>query len=112
MKSTQFFFEIRNSAFLEGVNIFSGFFHSPLLDPLSIQMEINNVDSEFSKNITNESWREVNILRLNSNPGSVYHQFSTGNKKTLDKPGIYEEMRDFYKKNYRYLGKVFFNLKC
>ena len=101
MYYTQYFFEIRNSAFLKAVKIFSGFFHSPLLDPESIQMEINNVDSEFSKNITNENWREVNLLRINSNPESVYNQFSTGNKQTLDKMGIYKKMKEFYLKNYR-----------
>jgi insulysin len=101
MYYTQYFFEIRNSAFLKAVNIFSGFFHSPLLDPKSIQMEINNVDSEFSKNITNEDWREINLLRIKSNPDSVYNKFSTGNKSTLNKPEIYSKMKEFYNENYR-----------
>lgn len=101
MDHTQYFFEIGNSAFFEAVKIFSGFFHSPLLDKKSIQMELENVNSEFQKNISNDSWRDVNIFRLNSNPASAFNTFSTGNNLTLDKPQVYSRMKAFYQQNYR-----------
>ena len=101
MDYTQYFFEIRNSAFAEAIKIFSGFFHSPLFDEKSLKMELQNVNSEFLKNISNDSWRDLSIFRLNSNPASAFNKFSTGNNDTLDKPGLYKRIKDFYNNNYR-----------
>lgn len=100
--NTVFYFEIGNTNFREGLDIFSQFFLCPLLDPKYVEKEMNAVDSEFSKNINNDMWRSQHLFRTTSNPESPFNMFSTGNMDTLKLPDIYERLKGFYEKEYRY----------
>ena len=101
LTNTVFHFNIGNAGFNEAVDIFSQFFHSPLLNKDSVDKEINAVNSEFYKNLNNDARRVMQIFRANSNPDSSFSMFSTGNLKTLKQPNIYDRLREFYKEYYR-----------
>ena len=62
----------------------------------SVNREINAVHSEHQKNVTNNSWRFLQMVKNLSKKTSMINTFSTGNLETLDKPNIREEMIKFY----------------
>ena len=101
---TNYFFEIQNDLFLEGLDIFGHFFIDPLLSEENMQREINAVDSEHGKNKLNDDWRTMRLFELcldSNNPRSMFH---TGSLETLSKPGLYQKTLDFY--NTRYSANV------
>ncbi|MBU2514482.1 insulinase family protein [bacterium] len=82
-ENTNYFFTIQ-SDYLEGaIDRFAQFFISPLFDFDFVEREINAVNSEHNKNITDDRRRIYRILKHVSNPGHPYSQFGTGNIKTL-----------------------------
>ena len=99
--NTVYYFNIGNSSFKEGLDIFSQFFLSPLLDPKYVEKEMNAVNSEFSKNINNDLWRAQHLSRVTTNPESPFNMFSTGNLDTLKIPDIYDRLKKFYEEEYR-----------
>lgn len=99
---TLYYFNIGNSSFKEGLDIFSQFFIAPLLLPTYVQKEMNAVDSEFQKNVQNDLWRAQHLFRVTSNPESPLNMFSTGNLKSLDVPDIYDRLKTFYDTHYRW----------
>ena len=101
MNNTVYHFNISNPGFNEAVDIFSQFFHSPLLDPSCVDKEINAVNSEHSKNLNNDGNRNLQVMRSESNPDSPFCKFSTGNLNTLNDPNLYDRLRDFYNQYYR-----------
>ena len=54
---TKYHFDIKNAVFEEALEIFSAFFKDPLFSESAIDREMNAVDSEFRKNLSNESRR-------------------------------------------------------
>jgi insulysin len=63
--------------------------------------ELNAVDSEYRKNISNESRAKTQIEKTHlAVPGSILNRFSTGNLETLKIPNLMEELQSFYQANY------------
>lgn len=54
---TYYYFELKNEAFPTAVDIFSQFFKNPLFTESATDREMNAVDSEFKKNLSNEARR-------------------------------------------------------
>jgi len=50
--------------------------------------EMNAVNSEHSKNIENDAWRDNRLSKILSYSDSEFNMFSTGNLETLNKPEI------------------------
>ena len=73
------------------IDIFANFFVSPLFTRSGTGREVNAVDSENSKNMTNDSRRRLQILKALADPNHHYSKFSTGNAKTLPASGLGEE---------------------
>ena len=97
---TNYQFEIRNAAFLEGFKMLSRFFIDPLFNQKSVDKEIKAVDSEFRNLLRDEIERKEEIKNKESNLFSPFRKFSTGNFQYLKKPGLLEALREFYDKNY------------
>ncbi|CAM9295676.1 unnamed protein product [Ectocarpus sp. 13 AM-2016] len=84
MDVTTFKFEReRDHAGRGALDIFSQFFVSPLFTESSTGRELLAVDSEDSKNRTNDSRRMLQVLKAIADPEHPYSKFSTGNLKTL-----------------------------
>lgn len=52
-EDTMFYFDVKNEAFEGALDIFSHFFIEPLFNENALEREINIVESEFRKNISN-----------------------------------------------------------
>lgn len=83
LEETVYYFDILNDAFLEALEIFSTFFTTPLFTETAIKREINAVDSENSKNIQSDMWRQFQLFKFMGNQDHPFSSFSTGNTETL-----------------------------
>ena len=97
---TNYFFTCSNPALNEALDIFSAFFISPLFTESCVEREVNAVNSEHERNLTDDNNRVFRILRLGAKKNGPYFKFSTGNLKTLLHPGLREVLIVFYKKYY------------
>ena len=84
---------MKNEQFAQTLDIFSQFFKEPLFTESATEREMNAVDSEFKKNISNEARRKYQIDKSHvSTQGSILNRFSTGNLETLNQPNIRSEL--------------------
>jgi insulysin len=97
---TCYHFTINNAIVGEGLERFSDFFIQPLLKKSSLKKEIPNVNSEHEKNINDDIHRMLQLIKINVIPEHGYHNFGTGNGKTLDNENIADTLWDFYNKTY------------
>ena len=51
---TYYYFDVKNEAFTEAVDIFSQFFKEPLFSESATEREMNAVDSEYRKNLSED----------------------------------------------------------
>ena len=97
---TVYYLNIYTSGLKEIIDIFSRFFIDPLFNKTSIEKEINAIDNEYLKNINNDNWKLNQFINNIINKDSLINNFSTGSKKTLNKPDILDAMLKFYNKYY------------
>ena len=81
--NTVYYFDVQNEHFEEALNLFSSFFTCPLFTESSTFREINAVDSENTKNLQSDMWREFQLFKSLAAPGHPFTSFSTGNLDTL-----------------------------
>ncbi len=81
---TCYFFNVAPE-YLEGaLDRFGQFFISPLFTQSATERELNAVNSEHSKNVQEDMWRQYQLMRTTCfHKGHPAHHFSTGNKETL-----------------------------
>jgi len=88
---------VKNDKFADAANIFSEFFKEPLFNEKSASREINIIENEYKKNISNEDKATYQIEKsFLSVPGSKISRFTTGNLKTLKVDNIVEKVKKFY----------------
>jgi len=98
---TYYYFTVKNDKFQDVLDIYSQFFKEPLFTESATQREINAVDNEYKKNISLESRAHTQIEKTHiAVPGCVLNRFSTGNAETLNIPGILDDLKAHYYKNY------------
>lgn len=83
MSQTVYKFDILADHAEKAIDIFSNFFISPLFTESGTSREVNAVDSENSKNTSNDGRRRLQVLKALANPNHHYSKFSTGNANTL-----------------------------
>ena len=88
---TNFYFDIKNEAFPEALDIFSQFFKQPLFSEDCADREMKAVDSEFKKDLSNETRRKWQIEKteLACKTGPL-NGFACGNFDSLNQPDIRE----------------------
>jgi insulysin len=97
---TSYYFQSTHTNFENILDAFSRFFIDPLFSKDSVNREINAVDSEHKKNINDDMWRVRQLLQEYSDERHPFHNFITGDKTTLNKENILEELHNFYDKYY------------
>lgn len=97
---TNYYFQVKSEKMAEVLDVFGQFFISPLFNDDCTRREINAVDSEASKNIIIDSRRIYHLRRHLSAADSPFNKYSTGNLKTLDKPGLRDALISFHRDNY------------
>ncbi|CBJ49276.1 conserved unknown protein [Ectocarpus siliculosus] len=82
-EDTNYYFDV-NAGHLDGaLEIFSRFFVDPLFTESATGRELTAIDNENSKNLNSDPWRIVQVLKKESSELHPWHQFGTGNAKTL-----------------------------
>ena len=82
-ENTVYYFDIQSEYYEEALNMFSSFFINPLFTDTATNREINAVDSENTKNIQSDMWRQFQLFKSLALPEHPFNSFSTGNLKTL-----------------------------
>lgn len=91
----------------QAVDMFSQFFVAPLFTPSGTSREVNAVDSENSKNLTDDERRRWQILKELADPQHYFSKFTTGNAHTLPTAdsnqvdGVREALLTFHRRHYR-----------
>ena len=96
---TNYFFDIDEQHYAEGLDRFAQFFVAPLLDDTYVEREKNAVHSEYQMQMRNDGWRGFSVLKTIMNPAHPMSKFSIGSAETLadvDRAIV----KDFYEKNY------------
>jgi len=107
MSQTCYKFDVLANHAEKAIDIFSNFFVEPLFTQSGTNREVNAVDSENSKNESNDGRRRLQILKALADPLHHYSKFSTGNAKTLDAADddkaafVREALLAFHKRHYR-----------
>jgi len=99
---TNYFFDIKLDAFEQGLDHFSQFFISPLLQEKYLDREKHAVNAEYKAGIKNEERRQLDVLREVVNPKHPFSRFSVGNLASLSstKTNIRDELQAFYQQYY------------
>ncbi|RPD65209.1 LuxS/MPP-like metallohydrolase [Lentinus tigrinus ALCF2SS1-6] len=80
---TYYWFSINPSHLEGGVSRLAAFFHSPLFTESLTAREINAVDSEFKRNLSNDVRRILQLTKDQSIPDHPWRKFGTGNYVSL-----------------------------
>eukprot|EP00347_Sterkiella_histriomuscorum_P004511 403360183 len=98
---TYYYFDVKNEAFPEAVDIFSQFFKEPLFTETAAEREMQAVDSEYKKNLSEDSRRLFQLEKsVIVRPNSVLNKFSTGGLETLQHDNVREELLKFHEDYY------------
>ena len=60
-ENTVYYFDVLPTHLEEALSMFSSFFKCPLFEASSSDREMNAVDSENSKNLQNDDWRDFQV---------------------------------------------------
>jgi hypothetical protein len=77
-EETNFYFEIDKDYLEQILDRFANFFISPLLTPASAYKEMRAVNSEYRNDISNDGWRQYQLLKTMANPSHPFSRFSIG----------------------------------
>ncbi|MEN0068248.1 MAG: insulinase family protein, partial [Myxococcota bacterium] len=96
---TNYFLEVNHEAYEGAIDRFAQFFIAPLFTAEFVEREMNAVESEHAKNLQNDAWRSMQVLRVLHRDGHARQKFSTGNAETL--AGLTrDDMVAFYERTY------------
>ena len=96
---TNYFFDIQNSAFNEGLDRFGHFFIDPLLSAEYVEREKNAVHSEYQMQIKDDGWRGYMVSKLALNPKHPGSRFTIGSLETL-KGDVRNDLMQFFADHY------------
>ena len=103
MECTGFHFSVNPQHLDDALERFAAFFSCPLLREDSVEREMRAVDSEFNRNLQNDSRRLFQLIKSTSSEAHPFHKFSTGNLETLGGPSgasAQKAVRGFYESRY------------
>ncbi|KAM0753884.1 hypothetical protein T439DRAFT_338697 [Meredithblackwellia eburnea MCA 4105] len=87
LDQTCYYFDCHPTALEPALDRFAQFFISPLFDPSCTEREALAVDSENTKNLQSDMFRNYQLDKSTSSRDHVYWKFGTGNRETLlDEP--------------------------
>uniref|UniRef100_A0A182QBN9 Insulin-degrading enzyme n=1 Tax=Anopheles farauti TaxID=69004 RepID=A0A182QBN9_9DIPT len=80
---TKYYFDVIPDKLEDALDRFSQFFIAPLFNEEVTDREINAVNSEHEKNLSQDLWRVKQVNKSLCKATHSYNQFGTGNKETL-----------------------------
>jgi len=106
--NTMYYFTIHPSSFLDSLDKLSQFFIDPLLKKEMVQREMNAVDAESKKSLTDDGWISMEILKQLLVPNHPLNHYTCGDLDSLNIPNIHSELKSFHDDKYqaRYMKLV------
>jgi len=80
---TVYGFSVSRSSFAPALDRFAQFFVSPLFNESCVERERGAVDQEFRKNVQDDLWRSLHVLKGIASPRHPFSLFNTGNYDTM-----------------------------
>ncbi|KAF4685801.1 hypothetical protein FOZ60_006075 [Perkinsus olseni] len=105
LEYTCYYFECTVSGFEKAVDMFSGFFTNPLMNPDSSERELEAVESEYRQTLNSDSARLEQLGCYLAKEDHIWKKFTWGNKKSLLQGGsdygkLREALLQFYDRYY------------
>ncbi|XP_076160592.1 insulin degrading metalloproteinase isoform X2 [Ptiloglossa arizonensis] len=103
---TTYYFDVHPEKLEGALDRFSQFFIAPLFTEASTERELNAINSEYVKNLANDTWRVSQLENSSASPDHPFTKFGTGNRETLEtvpkslKINVREELLKFHTKFY------------
>lgn len=97
---TNYYFSIAQDKLEPALDIFAQFFIAPLFTESCVDREMHAVDSENTKNLNDDMWRQYQLFCSLASPTHPLHLFGTGNLTTLQVPQIREKLVEHYREHY------------
>eukprot|EP01101_Sappina_pedata_P000854 TRINITY_DN11001_c0_g1_i1.p1 TRINITY_DN11001_c0_g1~~TRINITY_DN11001_c0_g1_i1.p1 ORF type:complete len:972 (+),score=420.53 TRINITY_DN11001_c0_g1_i1:59-2917(+) len=82
-ENTNYYFDVIPEHLKGALDRFAQFFISPLFNADSTDREIEAVNNENAKNLQEDNWRQMQLLRHLADERHPFHKFGTGNADTL-----------------------------
>ena len=97
---TRYYYSVASDSFFQILEIWSQFFHSPLLSEEGTAKEMKAVNSEHEMLFNSDFWRNLQLMWSQYEEGSCLVNYLVGSLKTLDKPTTRQALLDHYAKYY------------
>jgi insulysin len=98
-RTTNYMFAVNNESFPEALDRFSNFFIDPLFTASALSREVKAVNSEFSRTVINDQWREGMVRKSLARKEHPDSRFTCGNASTLGDVTS-EEVRNWFQSHY------------
>ena len=83
-ENTTYYLNIGYNGLKKALDMMAHNFHSPKLDPDTMEREISAIESEYKMNAMDDSVRMIQILQSNTvDKDHIFNRFMFGNKKSL-----------------------------
>ena len=98
--ATIYYFMSNDKNYLKILDMFSNFFISPLLREDCINREKEAVNSESEKNLNNNNWITLDMMKKMFHPNHPANHYTCGNNDTLKGSDLYLKVKHFYENFY------------
>jgi len=95
---TNFHFQCHNEGFHEVLKVWAAFFKSPLMTESAMYREMNQVHSEYQKDLPQDGWREWTMIKQTGKRGHPFQKFDIGSIETLNQTNIHTYLVDWHNK--------------
>jgi len=93
---TTYYFSIATSYAETAIDIFSQFFTSPIFSEEVLLKELDTVNSEYVKDIEEDSWKFLHMLKEISSKSHPFSRFSAGSIKALKGKNLRNNIKKFF----------------
>ena len=97
---TNYFFQLPAPHLEPILDRFARFFIAPRFDPRYVERELNAVEAEFQAGLEDDRRRQLDVFKDRANPDHPWAKFAVGNRQTLFKQGLREDLLAFYSRHY------------
>ena len=97
---TTYYFTIETDKYMKNLDMLAYFFIDPLLRKDNIEKEVNAVNAESIKNMSDDNWVFHDIIKKTLNNEHPINHYTCGNNDTLKGGDLDVKVRDFYETYY------------
>lgn len=98
--NTNFYYTVNAKNLERSLQAFSHFFIDPLLEKDKVYSEIQAVNDEYEMDMSDDSWKIMNLLSLFSDKEHPNSRFNIGNVESLKKEGVVKALKEFFREKY------------